>query len=602
MPKKIVPIKYTSRDFDSIKQSLVDYVKRYYPETYKDFSEASFGSLMLDTVSYVGDVLSFYLDYQANESFLDTAVEYNNILRLGKQLGYKLKANPSSHGVATFYIMIPADSTGALPDADYIPILKKDSKVSSLSGATFLLKEDIHFAHANNEVRVARVDETTGLPTMYAIRAYGGVVSGTIYEEVVSVGSYQKFLRKSLNTFNIAEILSVTDAEGHDYYEVEYLSQDVIYKAVTNRNSDRFAAPELLKPFAVPRRFVSEREDSKTYLQFGGGSDLEFDSNNVINASVVDASKVVLNRHGSTHISDTSFDPNKLVSSDEFGIAPSNTTLTVSMRINTVNDVNSAAGSLSEVTEANFEFTDTTSLNANTRDEVTGSIEVTNEEPITGDVSLPSGVELKRRVLDTFATQNRAVTARDYESTAYTMPVKFGSIKRCRVIRDSDSFKRNLNMYILSEGDEQELTETNTTIKQNLKTWILNSKMVNDTIDILDAKIINLAIDYEIVGRSDMSKYEVLEESKSALRKHFARHPDIGEPFWITDVYKVLKDVDGVLDVTNVDVSLKSGGLYSGTMFSVGDNISSDGRYVNIPKNCIAEVKFLKDDIKGVIK
>ena len=602
MPKKIVPIKYTSRDFDSIKQSLVDYVKRYYPDTYKDFSEASFGSLMLDTVSYVGDVLSFYLDYQANESFLDTAVEYNNILRLGKQFGYKLKANPSSHGIATFYIMIPATSDGTQPDSSYIPVMKKDSRLSSLSGATFLLKEDVHFDHTNNEVRVARVDSTTGLPTHYAIRAYGGVVSGAIFEETVSIGAYQKFLRKPLTSYNIAEILSVTDAEGHSYHEVGYLSQDVIYKAVTNRNSDRFKAPELLKPFAVPRRFVVEREDNITYLQFGGGSDLEFDSNNVINPSVVDASKVVLNKHGSTHISDTSFDPNKLVSSDEFGIAPSDTTLTVSMRINTVDDVNTAAGSLTEVVEADFEFKDESSLNSELAADVTSSIEVTNSEPITGDISLPSGVELKRRVLDTFATQNRAVTARDYESLAYTMPAKFGSVKRCRVIRDTDSFKRNLNMYVLSEGDDQELIETNTTVKQNLKTWILNSKMVNDTIDILDGKIINLAIDYEVVGRSDMSKYETLESSKAALRKHFSRHLELGEPFWITDVYRVLKEVDGVLDVTNVNISLKSGGLYSGTIFDVTGNISSDGRYVNIPKNCIAEIRFPKDDIKGVIK
>ena len=83
MAKKNFPIRYTSRDYNSIKDDLIEYVQRYYSDTFKDFNEASFGALMLDTVSYVGDILSFYLDYQANECFIDTASEYNNVLRLG---------------------------------------------------------------------------------------------------------------------------------------------------------------------------------------------------------------------------------------------------------------------------------------------------------------------------------------------------------------------------------------------------------------------------------------------------------------------------------------------------------------------------------------
>ena len=104
MQKKIIPINYTSRDFDSIRQELENFARRYYPNTYQDFNEASFGSLMLDTVAYVGDILSFYLDYQTNESFLDSAVEYSNVLRLARQLGYKQTTSPASYGLLTFYI------------------------------------------------------------------------------------------------------------------------------------------------------------------------------------------------------------------------------------------------------------------------------------------------------------------------------------------------------------------------------------------------------------------------------------------------------------------------------------------------------------------
>ena len=109
MPKKLQPIDYTSRDFDSIRRDLENYAKRYYPDNYKDFNKASFGSLMLDTVSYIGDILSFYLDYQTNESFLETSIEYNNVVRLARQMGFKLNTSPSSYGLLTFYFQVPSD-------------------------------------------------------------------------------------------------------------------------------------------------------------------------------------------------------------------------------------------------------------------------------------------------------------------------------------------------------------------------------------------------------------------------------------------------------------------------------------------------------------
>ena len=602
MPKKIVPINYTARDFNSIKESLVEYIRRYYPETFRDFSEASFGSLMLDTVAYIGDVLSFYLDYQANESFLDTAVEYNNIIRIGKQLGYKFKGNPSSYGLATFYILIPAVDTGLAPDMAYMPVLKRKSTFKTSFGATFMLDEDVHFDNPNNEIRVARVNESTGVPTAYAVKGHGRVVSGRIANEIIQVNSYQKFLKLELDALNVAEIISVIDDEGHDYYEVDYLSQDVIYRAITNRNDHRHDAANILKPFMVPRRFVVDRERFRTQLQFGGGSDIEYDADNVVRPSMVDPANVVLRRHGAPNITDHSFDPYKLIESDEYGIAPANTMLSVTMRINTADDVNVRTGILSEVGQAFFEFKDEKLLLPSDVSAVKASLEITNEKPIVGDVSLPDGQELKRRISDVFATQNRAVTSRDYESMTYSMPPELGAVKRCKVHRDHDSLKRNLNLYVVSENANQNLVETNDTIKENLKTWLMKNKMVNDTIDILDAKVINVAVDWEAVGRLDMPKFDILTTATTALKKHFVRQPDIGEPFWITDIYKVLKSVDGIVDVSNVNITLKSGGDYADIRFNIRENTSSDGRYIEVPKNCIVEIKHLKDDIKGVIK
>ena len=162
-------IKYTSRDFASIKSDLISHAKRYYPDSYKDFSEASFGSLMIDTVAYIGDILSFYLDYQVNESFLDTANEYSNVVKLSRQAGYKFRGRPSAHGVVCLYVRIPATSTGLGPDTNYIPIIKRGSSLQSSAGESYIITDDIDFGHPNNEMVVGEMDNTSGLPTYYVI-------------------------------------------------------------------------------------------------------------------------------------------------------------------------------------------------------------------------------------------------------------------------------------------------------------------------------------------------------------------------------------------------------------------------------------------------
>ena len=125
MPKnKNVTVKYTSREFESIKEDLVQYAKRYYPNTYKDFSAASFGSLVFDTVAYAGDILSYYLDFSVNESFMDTSVEFENVRKHARSLGYKYSGTPSSFGTITLFILCPSNIDGTAPDTNYLPILK----------------------------------------------------------------------------------------------------------------------------------------------------------------------------------------------------------------------------------------------------------------------------------------------------------------------------------------------------------------------------------------------------------------------------------------------------------------------------------------------
>ena len=607
---RAIAIKYTSREFDSIKRDLIDYVKRYYPNTYRDFNEASFGSLMIDTVAYIGDMLSFYLDYQANETFLHTAVEYNNILKLGRQLGFKFKTAPSSYGIATFYVLIPALSSGLGPDKRYMPILKRGSLFGATTGASFILNEDVYFGNPNNEVRVARQNDETGIPTAFAVKAFGQVVSGRYYTETHELSTFKKFRRVELNALDIAEVISVTDLEGNEYYETDFLSQNVIYRGVTNRDKtcegSTYAysvgdqAAEILKPFMVPRRFVVERNRRKAVLQFGASSDMALPKD-----MIADPASVIMKVHGKDYITDESFDPTRLVESDKFGVGPSQTTLTVEYRMNTASNVNCRTGQLNAVIEKQIQFEDLSSLDTSLVKSVIGSLEVDNESPIVGQVQMPSSTELKHRIYDTFATQNRAVTQQDYESMIYQMPRKFGGVKRCKILRDHDSLKRNLNLYVISENRSGTLTETNGVVKNNLKTWLQKNKMINDTIDIMDAKVINLAIEFTAVGSLEASKYDVLEAARQRLIDYYLRYPDIGEPFFITDVYKELKKVEGLVDVTDVRITQKIGNtgkrVYSSIRFDLDDATSADGRYIEMPKNVIYEVKYPSNDISGVI-
>ena len=598
MAKKNVPIKYTSRDFESIKQDLVEHAKRYYPNSFRDFNEAGFGALMLDTVAYVGDILSFYLDYQVNESFLNTAVEYENVVRLAQQLGYEPQLNPTTYGVASLYILVPASTTGPGPDANYLPILAKGAVFGAGNGATFSLTEDVNFAADKHQQVLARVDPSSGAPTYYAIRADAAVVSGQFSETSYTIGGYRKFLTLKVPSSNVTEIVSIVDSDGHEYYEVDNLSQETVYVEIPNRSDNTDTVTSILKPFPVPRRFVSRNTPDGMEIQFGHGSPQQLQDD-----SIVDPSSVVMKQHSRNHVTDSTFDPSSLTKSRKFGVAPANTTLYVTYRQNSTSNMNVGVNSLEDVLEASFSFNSEATLTDTTRQAVIDSLEVGNEQPILGDITTPLSEEIKIRAKGFFAAQSRIVTKGDYVSYVYNMPEKFGAVKRANIVADSDSFKRNLNLYVISENNNQKLVSSNSLIKQNLKTWINKNKMIHDTVDILDAKIVNLGIDYIVVVNEVSNKFDVLNNITDRLKDNFLKVlPDIGESFDISAVYSLLNSVPGVVDTVDVLVSLKSGGTYSDVYYDVEGNTSFDGRLVEFPEDYIWEVKFPNTDIKGSVQ
>jgi len=598
---KKVPIDYTARDYQSIRNALTEHAKRYYPDTYQDFNEAGFGSLMIDTVAYVGDVLSLYLDYQANESFLETAMEDENVLKIGKQMGFKGFAPGVATGTAIIYAEIPANADGT-PNTAYNPIVKKGTTFSSADGGTFTLTEDVNFNDNNVDILVSKVDNSTSAPTYYVMRKAGQVISGLEEVDSLEIGSFERFLKVEVGQEaegEIIEIIKVEDSEGNEYFQVDNLSQDTIFKSIVNKdtNTNKYV-PSLLKPFIVPRRFTVERDSTgRVFLQFGGGSE----SDNV-NDTISDPSKVALQVHGRDYISSTYFDPNILAYNNKLGIAPSNTTLTVTFRTNDVDLSNVSANSINTVTSAVVEFNNESGLVSSLVEEVRTTLEVDNEEAIVGDIELPTTEEVRQRILSTFATQNRAVTREDYIYVSYAMPSKFGAIKRANALRDPNSQKRNLNLYLISEDTDGNFIQSSTALKNNLKIWLDKYRMVNDTIDILDAKIINIGIDFKILSDPDFNKYDVLSKAVDKLTLDLTeKKMDIGEDFSIIEVYKSLKELTEVVDVLEVNLVHKSGDPYSDLTMNIKNNLSSDGRLLVCPQNVVFEIKFPESDIKGTV-
>ena len=584
--KKFLPINYTNREFSEIRQDLLEMAERFYPDTFQDFSEASFGAMMLDAVAYVGDQLNFYLDYNINESFLDTSFQYSNVVRHGRALGYKATGRSSTFGEVNLYVQIPASSAGLGPDTRYIPILKRGSRFTSKNGLSFMLIENIDFNEPSNPIITAQVNSTTGAPTYYAIKASGRVVSGKLG---------QQFKKVALTDRNIVEIISVFDTEGNQYYEVEYLAQDMVYKEITNDNFKNDNVPSILKPMLVSRKFVTEHSRNGHFLQFGSGDANETDI-------VASPQSVAIDVFGKNYVTNTSFDPTRLSKNISYGIVPSNTSLYIVYR--TTNNANSnvSTGAVNKVSSPLLEFSDRTLLSDSEISTLVSSLEVSNPKPITGDVTSPSTSEIKRRIYDTFPTQNRAVTQADYENIAYRMPAKYGSIKRCVIIKDQNSMKRNLNMYVISENSFGKMIATNKTIKQNLQTWLNNYRMINDTIDILDPYIINLGIDFVIKLKPGHSRTDIQSLAVSKIRKIFAEGFFISEAMYVSSIYTALKDLDAVLDVTSVKVNNKSGGQYSPTTFVINKNMSPDGSQLLCPANAIFEIKYPEVDIRGKIK
>jgi hypothetical protein len=308
--------------------------------------------------------------------------------------------------------------------------------------------------------------------------------------------------------------------------------------------------------------------------------------------------------NGRTHITDKSFDPANLLGTSKLGVSPDGSVLTITYKINDASNLNAPIGAISTVTGKEMTFDDESAAGFSTTiaDSVNQSLEVYNEEAVTGDSTEITGEELRTRAKAFYATQNRAVTKQDYESLVYNMPAKFGFVKRVKIVNDPSATNKRIAMYILSEDQNGKLTTANTVLKNNLKTWLSNYKGMNDIIDVFDAKVVNFGIDFTILADRDKDTRDVMFAAIDEIKDYFSETAYIGEPIYLSNIYDVLNKTTGVIDVKKVSIFPKTGDNYSSDTFDFDLMMSKDGTYLKAPKNVVFELKYPNQDIKGVVK
>ncbi len=588
---------FTTLTFDEIKEKLITRAKTYYPDTYQDFNDTSFGSMMIDMIALVSEQLNFYTQFVANENYIETTRTVQGYTSAAAKEGIQISNKYTSVGVVKVFARVPASLTLAGPDTNYQFTILRGSVFSNSVGAVFTSLEDVVIdLKPENVVGTEFTDDATRI-TYYVVPAEIPVESGE--ERIISaeIKTYRKFLKLEIKDDTVSSITKVVDSNGNEYYQVPNLSQDVIYREAQNMDPNNITAPSRLIPFPAPRRFEVRHEGDRTFLIFGFGSETDLKVKEVANPS-----DLALKRNGRSYISDIAFDPAKLLSNNKFGVSPQNTTLTISYKSNTSENSNAAVGTINNVVSSELLFEKESDLDPVKVNFIRSSLSCNNEEPINGSLEFNSTQEISETIRAARGTRGRAVTLQDYVSLCYTMPSNFGSVYRASIVRDKNDLKRNLNLFIISQDSDRFLEAPSTTLKKNLKNWLNIGRMISDTIDIFPAKILNFGIFFDVVLNNKVNKVTALSEIRRQLFEELKlSSPQIGEFFSIGEIEKILSGIKMISRVNSVQITNKEGSQYSNVRYSIKSNLSHDGSLIFVPQDCIWEVKF-ESDITGKIQ
>lgn len=618
-------IKYLNRNYNQLKQDLIDFSKNYFPDNFNDFSESNPGMIFLELASYVGDVLSYYTDTQIQETFIESAREKTNLLSLAYNLGYKpVISNPSTTEV-DLYITLPANGSETAPDWDYAPTLKKNSTftTSQAESVTFLLEEDVNFQVSNSldptEVSVYKLDGTPQAasgnnPQYYLIKKKGKVISAENKIATFTIGSPEKFLTLEIPDSNIIGIESVIDSDGNTWYEVPYLAQETIFEdilnvAANNPNLSQYSndTPYLLRLKKVNKRFTTRfTSNDILQLQFGAGNSNDDDTEILPNPDNIGLGV----KDGQSKL-DLAYDPSNFLFSKAYGEVPSNTTITVNYLVGGGVQSNVPSGVITKLGISNVVKNNNISSVA-TYDTVVESLQVYNPIPATGGSAGDTIEDIRLNSIAQSSAQLRTVSKEDYIIRTLSMPAKFGKIAKAYIIKDDqitvDSNARisnpnGLNLYTLAYDNNKNLTTLNAATRQNLISYLEEYRMLTDAINIKDAFVINFGVQFDIVSFKQANNDQVLLECIQALKNYFKiDNWQINQPIILNEVYNVIGAVRGVQNVEHVRLVNKVGTAmgYSQYAYDFDSALINNVLYPSMDIS-IFELKYPNSDITGRI-
>ena len=601
-------ITYINKDFNDIRAQLINFSQTYFPNTYTDFSPASPGMMFIEQAAYVSDVLSFYLDNQIQETYLQYARQFDNLYDLAYMFSYKPKATGLASVDLDFYQQVPSkvQGTTTVPDFSYSLIINENTTSTSLSGDSFIISDPIDFSVSSSsdptEISIAQVN--LGEPTYYLLKKTRKGTSGVINSQTFTLGEYQQFPTLEINANNIGGIIDIFDSDGNQYYEVDYLAQDLVYDNIKNTNTNDpnnyqdGDAPYILKTKSTNNRFITRfLNESTLQIQFGAGNALQIDEQITPNPDNVGIGLPF----GQNKLT-TAYSPSNFVFTNTYGTAPSNTTLTVRYLTGGGTSANVDANTINTLNTGNTQFKNSNLSNTTTAQFIFNSLAVNNPIAASGGSDGDTIEEIRQNSLSNYNTQQRNVTADDYLIRALSMPSKFGDIAKAFTtkpsIKDPDTI---LDLYVLTYDINNNLNIPSNAVKSNLKTYLNQYRMIGDTVNIKDAFIINIECNFEIITLPNFNSSDVLSRCISSLQDYFdIKNWQINQPIIIREITVLLDNIPGVQTVQSISIINKAGtnSGYSQYAYDIKGATQSGIIYPSLDPS-IFEIKYPNTDIKG---
>ena len=645
--KKVVKkeLNYIGRDFTDIRENLIEFAKSYFPTQYNDFNEASPGMMFVEMAAYVGDVLNYYVDNQFRETLIQFAEERKNVLAIAQSYGYKPRLATPSTVELTFTVDVPSklENGQYKADLDYAGKLAANSTFTANNGTEFTLLDDVDFKVSSSldTMEIEVLPPTSGTnPTNFRLKKRGLAQSGEREEEEFTFGGAKEFDKIVLSKDKVTSIISVVDSNNNKYYEVPFLAQDTIFEDEENTTLNdpelsefKNDTPYLLKLIKTARRFVTKvREDDKMELRFGSGVSDNADEDIIPNPDNV-GSRLGF---GISKLDD-SFDPSNFLKTKTFGLAPSNTTLTVTYNYGGAVEHNVSSNSINAFSRKLY-TNSTTGLDSGLQDTSTASLTVTNENPSSGGASTETITEIKQNASAYFNAQNRAVTKADYITRVYSLPQKYGNVAKAYIVqdeqlesngqlqvingevidtrRDQPNTVQNplaLNMYLLGYDSNKNLVRMNRAVKQNIKLYLSQYRLLTDAINLKDGYVVNFGVKFNIVVKRGFNKNDVLFKAIQKVKEFFQTEKwQIGQPIVLSDLAYQISLVDGVVSLVPPETnnpnkelilienknSTVHGDTYSDNIYDML-SATKDGIVYTSVDPSIFELKFPNSDIEG---